>query len=350
MICRNLMGKSVRKKDKKRLHYLLDVVPGYSRKKRGRGFSYVNDEGNVITDHNLLARFKQLAIPPAWKEVWISPLDTGHLQATGIDDYGRKQYLYHPAWNEKKRREKLRRMVSFGKALPAIRARMARDIKQDTFVKKKTIALALKVMEKTLIRIGSEQYLHEYKSHGLTTLKKRQVIITGNQATFRFKGKKGVKQELVLVDRQLVKLIAELITLPGEFLFQYIGKDGSNHIVRGIDVNKYLQKCTSIDCSSKDYRTWHAGVWTFQLLTRQAVDSDKRERQANILEVLDVVSARLGNTRTVCRQHYVPDCLLSAYEDGSLFSYFPNSKRRSRKKLEKQLLEFLSIQIRKPAC
>lgn len=333
-------------KFKTKLDYLPDHIPGYGRIKRGRGFSYVNRQGKKITDEKKLIRFRALTIPPAWKEVWISPSKKGHLQATGIDEQGRKQYLYHPAWTAERQQEKIRRMLDFGEALPYIRLQVAKDMRRKKLVKEKSIAVALKVMEETLIRIGNEQYLQRYRSHGLTTLKKKHIYISKNTITFRFHGKKNVRQEISIQQPRLVSKLREMQTLPGSFLFQYLDKAENRCRLHANDINEYLQKHSNMEFSSKDYRTWYAALWTFHLLAECPEYTDENQCKAHVNSVLDAVSERLGNTRAVCKQYYVPDSLLRAYQDGSLLPYLSKSLTKNRQppleRAEAQLLAFFS--------
>ncbi|PPK99176.1 DNA topoisomerase IB [Parapedobacter indicus] len=332
-----------------KLRYLPDLAPGYRRVRRGRGFYYTDSDGRRITDDKKLTRFRALVIPPAWKQVWISPSKRGHLQATGVDEEGRKQYLYHPEWTKERQRKKLKRMVAFGNALPDIRRQIAKDLRVEELTKEKAIAIALKVTEETLIRIGNEQYLRKYGSRGLTTLKKSHVHISESDAVFRFRGKKGVQQEISVRNVKLVAHLLELNRLTGPYLFQYCMEGNRSCRLRAADINAYIQQHTDLKFSSKDYRTWYAGFWAFSLFGRQASCESEKERETTIVSVLDVVSHRLGNTRAVCKHYYVPDSIITAYKDGSLQPYLRNGKRSKRpltkKETERQLLAFLACSI-----
>lgn len=293
-------------------------------------------------------RFRALTIPPAWRGVWISPSKKGHLQATGTDEQGRKQYLYHPAWTAERQQEKIRRMLNFGEVLPYIRRQVARDMQRKKPVKEKSVAVALTVMEETLIRIGNEQYLQKYRSHGLTTLKKKHIRISKNTITFRFHGKKNVRQEISVQQPRLVSKLQEMKALSGSFMFQYLDEGGNRCRLHANDVNEYLQKHSDIAVSSKDYRTWYAALWTFHLLAECPAYRDEKECKAHVNSVLEAVSERLGNTRAVCKQYYVPDNLLRAYQDGSLLPYLGKSKNPAKDEksalagAEAQLLAFFS--------
>jgi len=320
-------------------------MPGYSRIRCGRGFYYTDSSGKRITDPLLLERFRALVIPPAWKNVWISPSSRGHLQATGIDEEGRKQYRYHPEWTKDRQQEKLARMVAFGFALPRIRKQVAADFRVNAFTLEKVTAVALRVMEATLIRVGNEQYRRKYGSHGLTTLKKKHISIAQNEVMFKFRGKKGVWQEITVRSASLAEVLSMLCQLPGAALFQYVDDAGSRHRLNPVLINAYIQRCLDGSFSSKDYRTWYAGLWAFRLFARQPDPKDEKECKAIILSVLDAVSRRLGNTRTVCKQYYVPDSLITAYEKGVLQPYLRNSLNSkgisTPRQTENQFLAFL---------
>jgi len=302
--------------------------------------------GNRVTDSKKLARFHALAIPPAWRDVWISPSKKGHLQATGIDEHGRKQYLYHPQWTSERQAKKLRRIAAFGKALPSIRQRMATDMRRQELTKEKVIAIALKTTEETLIRIGNDQYLRRYGSHGLTTLKKKHVNVAESETIFRFKGKKGVRQEITIRNTQLAHHLTALAGLKGIYLFQYVMEDNRLPCrLRAQDVNAYIRQYAGSQFSSKDYRTWYASFWAFRLFARCGMYATEHECQENIVSVLDTVSHRLGNTRTVCKQYYVPDSIVHAYKTGTLAAYLINPRNGNRsltkKETEQSLLAFL---------
>jgi len=328
-----------------KLRYLPDAGPGYGRMRKGKGYCYVDSDGKRVTDPDELSRFNTLRIPPAWKDVWISPSPRGHLQATGVDQEGRKQYLYHPDWTRERQQQKLHRMLAFGRALPEIRRRMRKDFRREIPTKEKTSATALKVTEATLIRIGNEQYRKRYGSHGLTTLRKKHVRINGPDISFRFKGKKGVWHELSIRDAALASTLEALADMRGGYLFQYIDETGKRRRLRAADLNEYIQGHTGDGFSSKDYRTWYAGLWAFRLLAKCPDYADTKACQATVLSVVDAVSERLGNTRSVCKQYYIPDRLLTAFEDGTLLPYLRSSRngngQPTKKETEQQFLRFL---------
>ncbi|MEC3878674.1 DNA topoisomerase IB [Parapedobacter sp. 10938] len=342
------------KRKRIKLRYLLDVVAGYGRVRCGRGFYYTDVAGNRVADAAKLARFRALVIPPGWKEVWINPSKKGHLQATGIDEEGRKQYLYHPEWTSERQAKKLTRIAAFGKVLPRLRRRIATDMRCKVLTKEKVTAIALKTTEETLIRIGNDQYLRRYGSHGLTTLKKKHVRITAGESVFRFKGKKGVRQEIKIRSSRLASHLEALARLKGAYLFQYVEEsDGSPCRLRSQDVNTYIQAHAGVSFSSKDYRTWYASFWAFRFFAHCSAYASEQECQANIVSVLDKVSQRLGNTRTVCKQYYVPDSIVQAYKNGTLTEYLATLRNGERmltkKETEKGLLAFLEHAATKPS-
>ena len=305
-----------------------------------------------MDDSETLARIKRMALPPAWENVWISPRTNGHLQATGIDSKNRKQYRYHARWNAIRSQTKFFRMVAFGQALPLLRERMAKDLRKRDLAREKVIAIALSVMEQTLIRVGNATYEKEYGSYGLTTLKDRHVKLDGSDIEFSFKGKKGVYHDITLHDRRLARLVKACRDIPGKELFQYIGDDGNRHAIDSGMVNEYLQETMGEEFSAKDFRTWAGTVNALRLLAELEPCESEKDRKKNINTVLDDVSCKLGNTRTVCRKHYVHPQLLAAYECDDLNPYI-RQKNRFRQTsphgldgIEKLLLSFLKNQAK----
>ena len=340
-----------------RLVYMNDTMPGISRRKTGDTFSYFTPAGEPIGDEQTLARIRSMALPPAWEQVWISPKPNGHLQATGIDTKNRKQYRYHTKWNAIRSETKFFRMAAFGEALPRLRQRLDKALKPrrqtDTLTREKVIAIALGVMEKTLIRVGNAAYEKEYGSYGLTTLKNRHVKAEGNEVRFSFKGKKGVYHDITLHDRRLSRLVKACRDLPGKELFQYIDENGDRHGIDSGMINDYLRETMGDEFSAKDFRTWAGTVNALRLLVELAPGESEKELKKNVNTVLDEVAHRLGNTRTVCRKHYVHPQILEAYEDQNLNPYIAQ-KNRFRKTsphgldgVEKLLLKFLNDQVRK---
>ncbi len=336
-----------------KLRYMTDTMPGISRQQTGGQFTYVDPQGNPINDDDTLSRIRSMALPPAWQKVWISPAHNGHLQATGIDTKNRKQYRYHANWNAIRSETKFFRMVAFGESLPRLRARLDKDLKHPQLTREKVIAIALSVMEQTLIRVGNAAYEKEYGSYGLTTLKDRHVKAEGGELRFSFKGKKGIFHDVTLHDRRLAKLVKACRDIPGKELFQYFDENGNRSSIDSGMVNDYLKETMGDDFSAKDFRTWAGTVNALRLLVELEPCETERELKKNVNTVLDEVSHTLGNTRTVCRKHYVHPQILEAYECQDLNPYIKQKARFRQTSphgldgVEKLLLKFLSDQVRK---
>ncbi|MFD2573916.1 DNA topoisomerase IB [Spirosoma soli] len=336
-----------------RLVYMNDTMPGISRRRNGDHFIYLGPEGQQIDDEETLARIRSMALPPAWENVWISPKANGHLQATGIDTKNRKQYRYHTNWNAIRSETKFFRMVAFGEALPLLRARLDKDLKQRILSREKVIAIALSVMEQTLIRVGNAAYEKEYGSYGLTTLKDRHVKLEGHDVRFSFKGKKGIYHDITLHDRRLSALVKACRDIPGKELFQYLDEKGDRHSIDSGMVNEYLHETMGSDFSAKDFRTWAGTVNALRLLVELEPCETEKELKKNVNTVLDEVSHQLGNTRTVCRKHYVHPQILEAYECRDLNPYIEHKNRFRQTSphgldgVEKLLLKFLKDQVKK---
>ncbi|WP_460940331.1 DNA topoisomerase IB [Spirosoma humi] len=336
-----------------RLVYMSDTMPGISRQKSKDQFSYADVHGKPIDNPEMLARIRSLMLPPAWENVWISPRANGHLQATGIDTKNRKQYRYHAKWNAIRSQTKFFRMVAFGEALPLLRKRLASDLKKPELSRDKVIAIALSVMEQTLIRVGNAAYEKEYGSYGLTTLKDRHVKLDGTEVRFSFKGKKGIYHDITLHDRRLSGLVKACRDIPGKELFQYFDENGDRHPIDSGMVNAYLHETMGDDFSAKDFRTWAGTVNALRLLAELEPCETDKELKKNVNTVLDEVSHKLGNTRTVCRKHYVHPQILEAYECQDLNPYIKQKARFRQSSpygldgIEKLLLKFLKDQIKK---
>jgi len=335
-----------------RLVYVSDTMPGLSRRPAGDHFIYLNADGDEVNDEATLARIRSMALPPAWENVWICAKPNGHLQATGIDTKGRKQYRYHAKWNAVRSETKFFRMISFGEKLPQLRARIAKDLKTRELSRDKVIAIALSVMEQTLIRVGNAAYEKEYGSYGLTTLKDRHVKAQGDQVRFSFKGKKGIYHDITLHDRRLARLVKACRDIPGKELFQYYDDQGNRHPIDSGMVNEYLHTIMGEDFSAKDFRTWAGTVNALRLLVELEPCHTQKELKKNINTVLDEVSQRLGNTRTVCRKHYVHPQILEAYECQDLNQYIEHKNRFRQTStygldsVEKLLMKFLKDQVK----
>ena len=302
------------------LRYVHDDRPGITRHKAGRGFFYRDPCGQRITDKRVLERITRLAIPPAWTDVWICPSTNGHLQATGRDAKGRKQYRYHPKWREVRDENKYEHMIAFGRALPGIRARVDGDLRKQGLPREKVLAAIVRLLETTLIRIGNDRYAKENDSFGLTTMRDRHVDVEGSTAVFSFRGKAGVEHEVELHDRRLARIIKRCQDLPGQDLFQYLDEDGERQTVRSEDVNAYLREVSGQDFTAKDFRTWAGTVLAAEALAGfESVDSEVGNKQ-NVVRAIEAVSARLGNTPTICRQCYVHPAVIDAYLAGETVS------------------------------
>ncbi|HXO41954.1 MAG TPA: DNA topoisomerase IB [Thermoanaerobaculia bacterium] len=322
------------------LRYVTDGKPGIRRRRRGKGFSYLDPAGRSLRDPRERRRIDTLAVPPAWTEVWICPLANGHLQATGRDARGRKQYRYHPDWREMRDETKFGCMVAFGEALPRLRARLDGDLALPGLPREKVLAAVVKLLEATLIRVGNEEYARENDSFGLTTMRTRHVDITGATLRFRFRGKSGKEHEVAISDRRLARVVRTCRELPGYELFQYLDESEERQSVDSADVNEYLRDVTGEGFTAKDFRTW--GGTVLALAALRAADAvcpaaqegragekcaagssapgADREREAKraIVEAVKRVAAQLGNRPATCRKYYVHPAVIAAFLDGRL--------------------------------
>ncbi|WP_316811038.1 DNA topoisomerase IB [Pedobacter heparinus] len=303
------------------LVYLTDSQPGIYRKGKPGKFYYVDSNGNRITDAGKLDRIKALVLPPAWTNVWIAPKKNAHLQATGIDVAGRKQYRYHTDWTSRRSDSKYFRLLEFGKVLPVARKRIAKDLRRKELDEQKVLAICLQVMQKTLIRVGNEAYKQLYGSYGLSTLKDKHVQINGHAMKLSFVGKKGVKQEVLLNDKTLSRLVKKCRDIPGQDLFQYYTNGNEHKPVDSGRINNYIKEITDSDFTAKDFRTWGGTLEALRQLARCNSLVDEKPKKKVIVEVLDCVAGKLGNTRAVCKSSYVYPLLLQAFEDGQLGKY-----------------------------
>jgi DNA topoisomerase-1 len=298
------------------LKYVSDEQSGIHRKKAGKGFSYLNPNGTTIADKQILQRIRSVVIPPAWTDVWICRFPDGHIQATGRDAKGRKQYRYHSSFREIRESTKYEHMMAFAQALPAIRAKVREDMALRGLPRAKVLATVVHLLEVTLIRVGNDDYARQNDSYGLTTLRNRHVAIDGTQLRFQFKGKSGKKWSVAIRDRRVAKVIKACQELPGQELLQYIDEAGACQDVTSADVNAYLQEITGKDITAKDFRTW-AGTVLAALALREleGFDSDAKAKK-NIRTAIEQVASRLGNTPTICRKCYVHPELISSYLEG----------------------------------
>jgi DNA topoisomerase-1 len=295
------------------LRYIGDDRSGYTRKAKGDDFEYFDTEGGPIRDEQRLLRIKRLGIPPAWTDVWICPSANCHIQATGRDARRRKQYLYHERWREIRDENKYDRMVAFGKALPKIRRRVAKDLKLSGLPRNKVLATVVQLLERTFIRIGNEEYARDNKSFGLTTMKDRHVEVKGSTLRFRFRGKSGKEHEVDVTDRHIAKIVSRIQDLPGQDLFQYVGEDGEIRDVTSQDVNDYLREITGEDFSAKDFRTLAGTVLTAVAMNAQEKFENGKQAKKNITTAIKAVAAILGNTPAICRKCYVHPAIFESY-------------------------------------
>ncbi len=330
------------------LVYVTDAMPGIYRKGKPGKFYYEDKKRAIITDEKHLARIKALVIPPAWQNVWIANKPNAYLQVTGTDAAGRKQYRYHAKWTSRRSEDKYFRLYEFGKTLPEARKKLAKDLRRKELDERKVLAISVDVLQKSLIRVGNENYKQLYGSFGLSTLRDKHVKIEGSKINIDFIGKKGVRQTLVLNDRSLAKLVKKCRDIPGQDLFQYY-TDGKEH--RGIDsgkINNYIKEITQNDFTAKDFRTWGGTLEALRQFAKCSVDVNvELNTKKTVVNVLDCVAKKLGNTRAVCKSSYVYPLLITAYENNELEKYM--KKMNNHKTLgklglehdEKVLLSFL---------
>jgi DNA topoisomerase-1 len=317
-----------------RLRYVSDAAPGIRRRRKGRGFSYVGTDDRPIRDRKELGRIRKLAIPPAWSNVWICPSDKGHIQATGRDARGRKQYRYHSRWREVRDENKYNRMILFGRVLPQIRARLHRDLAREGLPREKVLAAVVRLLETTLIRVGNEEYAKSNKSFGLTTMRDRHVDINGSNVRFQFAGKSGKNHEIDLNDQRLARVVKRCRDIPGQDLFQYFDEHGDRQSISSSEVNDYLRGISGQEFTAKDFRTWAGTVLAaYALHELEAFDSDTQAKK-NVVRAIEEVAERLGNTATICRKCYVHPEVIDAYLDGSLVLTL---KKRTEQELSESL-------------
>ena len=324
------------------LQYSSDARPGIRRVRAGSGFRYFGPVGRTVKASELL-RIRALVIPPAWTDVWISPDPRGHLQATGRDARRRKQYRYHSRWREVRDETKYHRLIAFAQALRAIRHRTAKDLRRTGLPREKVLAAVVQLLEKTLIRVGNDEYAKDNESFGLTTLRDRHVDVSGAKLTFTFRGKSGVQHEVPLNDRRLARVVKACRDLPGYDLFQYLDDDGQRQVIGSADVNGYLRDITGRDFTSKDFRTWAGTVLAAQLLRDfEAFESDAQAKR-NIVQAVESVAKRLGNTKAVCRKCYIHPAVLDAYLDRSMLETVAQRASSAARKMELLTVEEAAV-------
>jgi DNA topoisomerase I len=310
-----------------------DADPGIQRRKRGKAFTYVDEDGKAIRDAETLARIRRLAIPPAWTDVWICKLANGHIQATGRDARGRKQYRYHPRWRTARDETKYDRMIAFGKILPVIRRRVAADLERPGLPREKVLATVVRLLETTLIRVGNEEYARQNGSFGLTTLKDHHVRFpaSGRKISFRFRGKAGKRHEIELSEPRLARIVRRCRDLPGQELFQYVDDEGAPRSIDSGDVNDYLREITGEELTAKDFRTWAGTVLAAVALAAYEAAPTQRQAKRNLLEAIERVAERLGNTPAICRKCYIHPAIFDTYLDQTLVTRLARTAGRQRR-------------------
>jgi len=319
------------------LRYVSDDMPGIRRRKRGRGFSFLDAKGSPVTDARTLERIRKLAIPPAWTDVWICPTANGHLPATGRDARGRKQYRYHAEWRSVRDETKFGRMIAFGEALPKIRERLERDLALPGLPRAKVLAAVVKLLETTLIRVGNKEYVRQNNSFGLTTLRDRHVDVSGSRLRFEFRGKSGKEHSVEIEDRRLARIVKQCRDLPGHKLFQYLDDEDVRQSVSSEDVNAYLRETTGEDFTAKDFRTWGGTVLALSALCAAEAGESQREANKAVIEAVKRVAEGLGNRPAICRKYYIHPAVIEAFLEGAL----PRPAAEEPPDLEAEMLKLL---------
>lgn len=324
------------------LRYVDDRMPGIRRRRQRGRFVYLDADGRRIQDPAEVRRIDQLAIPPAYSDVWICPDPNGHLQATGRDIRGRKQYRYHPLWNETRDSAKYDRLLSFGSALPGLRARIDKHLGETGMGRDKVMATVVALLDRTLIRIGNPRYVRENSSYGLTTLRNRHIAVNGSKIRFSFKGKSGIEHRVSLDSPRLARILRRCLDLPGQLLFQYLDDDGQCRSVSSEDVNGYLRNQIDGDFTAKDYRTWAGSALALEGL-RQAARNTSASPSQQVKEVVGQVARRLGNSPAICRKCYIHPAIVEAFIAGELAGGKRPRKRKRLSAEEVSLLKFLEV-------
>jgi DNA topoisomerase I len=308
------------------LRYVSDAMPGLRRKRSGKRFAYLDAAGKTIRDDDVIARIRSLAIPPAYEDVWICPSPNGHIQATGRDARGRKQYRYHPRWREVRDDTKYGRLTDFASALPAMRKRVDADLRLAGMPREKLLAAVVRLLETTTIRIGNDEYARDNHSFGLTTLRNNHAKVHGATITFAFRGKSGIKHAIGLHDQRLAKIVRACQDIPGQQLFEYVDDAGEPHNVDSNDVNAYIREIAGDDFTAKDFRTWVGTVQCAVALAARDRAETANERKSLLVEAIKEVATKLGNTAAVCRKSYIHPELFAAYEEIGSFGPIPSSR------------------------
>ena len=332
------------------LNYVTDGVAGITRRRAGKGWTFLTPDGVRIGDPAERRRINSLVIPPAWTDVWICPDPKGHIQATARDARGRKQYRYHARYRDARDQSKFRHMLELSEVLPAIRERAERDLRAPEFSRRQILATVVQLLDKTLIRVGNDEYARENRSYGLTTLRMQHVQVNGSKLSFSFRGKSGVQHAFSVTDRRIARVVQRCQDLPGQELFQYLNGSGKRETVTSDDVNAYLREICGRDITAKDFRTWGGTMLAGVELREMGAGATQREAKRNVIRAIDAVAERLGNTRSVCRKYYVHPALVHAYLQGLVpgpsESVAPRQNRRRRpvpalRRDEVAILQFL---------
>jgi DNA topoisomerase-1 len=330
------------------LRYVNDDDPGLQRVKRGKTFHYLRPDGKEVKDRATLERIRKLVIPPAWTDVWICPRADGHIQATGRDVRGRKQYRYHQRWREVRDRTKFGRMIEFARTLPRIRRAVAADLRRPGMPREKLLATVVRLLELTSIRVGCDEYARQNRHFGLTTLLDQHVDVSGSKVRFHFTGKSGKKHDVDVKDPRLARIVHGCLEIPGQRLFQYVGEDGEPHPIDSGDVNDYLRSISGAEITAKDFRTWAGTNMVAAALALCGQADTAKAGKMRVIEAIDSAAARLGNTRSVCRSSYVHPAVIDAFMEGWLKS--PPGKRHARPPRGLDALEVATLRVLEAAA
>jgi DNA topoisomerase-1 len=323
------------------LVFSTDADAGLTRDRQGDGFVYRRPGGRLVRDRGTLERIRSLAIPPAWEKVWICPDRSGHVQATGRDARGRKQYLYHPQWTKVRDADKYSRLIVFCKVLPRVRRRVAKDLRQEGLARERVIAAVVRLLETTLIRVGNAEYARENKSFGLTTLRDRHARVRGSTIRLSFRAKSGIEVEAEVTDRRVAGVVKKCQDLPGQHLFVYVDDAGEKRTITSQDVNDYLRETSGAEITAKDFRTWAGTVLAVRALKQLEGFESEAEAKRNVIQAVERVARRLGNTRAVARSSYVHPAVIDSYLDGSL------EKALARQAIDSAVLELIQKRLKR---
>ncbi|MEQ8821566.1 MAG: DNA topoisomerase IB [Sumerlaeia bacterium] len=342
-------GDPVRSARRAGLRYVSDTEPGITRRRAGKGWSYRDPSGARIDDPAVRERCNRLAIPPAYRDVWICPDPRGHLQATGRDARGRKQYRYHALWQRIRNAHKFDTLIAFGHALPGLRARLDEDLRRHRLSRERVVAAVVRLLDRTLIRVGNDEYARENESYGLTTMTQEHVDARGGSLTFHFRGKSGRQHELCVTDPRAARVVRQCEELPGQRLFQYLDGDGGRHAVSSEDVNDYLETAMGQEFSAKDFRTWGGTVAAAMALREAGPPDSEKSADKAIVSAIKEAAAVLGNTAATCRKYYVHPGVLQSYREGGLAKAFDRCLGQDREGLRPEEAAVLCVLERERA-